>query len=138
MKSLIVADSSGLISLSSDIDSNHAKATQIVDNLSTDFSSVIIPSEVFSETMNAAGKRLGHAQAVLIARLIERNDTFFITDTNVRMRAQAVSLFSKQPDSVSFTDCMVMATADSFSTKHIFGFDEVFKKNGYIRVGIDE
>jgi predicted nucleic acid-binding protein len=32
---------------------------------------------------------------------------------------------------VSFTDCLVMAVADRFGTKVIFGFDEVFRKNGY-------
>ncbi len=138
MKSLIIADSSGLISLSSDVDSNHAKAIRIVENLFTNFSSVIIPSDVFSETMNAVGKKMGHAQAILLARLVERNNTFLIVDTTVRIRSQAISLFSKQPESVSFTDCIVMATADSFSTKQIFGFDEVFKKNKYIRLGIDE
>jgi hypothetical protein len=35
-------------------------------------------------------------------------------------------------ESVSFTDCMVMATADHYGTRLIFGFDEVFRKNGYV------
>jgi predicted nucleic acid-binding protein len=32
---------------------------------------------------------------------------------------------------VSFTDCVVMAVADTYGTKRIFGFDEAFTKNGY-------
>ena len=37
----------------------------------------------------------------------------------------------KNEDYYHFTDCIVMANADSFKTKDIFGFDEVFRKNGY-------
>ena len=45
--------------------------------------------------------------------------------------AEAVERFAQQPSSVSFTDCLVMALADRLGTKLIFGFDEVFRKNGY-------
>jgi predicted nucleic acid-binding protein len=32
---------------------------------------------------------------------------------------------------VSFTDCIVMANADEYGTKTIFGFDTDHAKNGY-------
>ncbi len=35
------------------------------------------------------------------------------------------------PQSVSYTDCVVMAVADEYHTTQIFGFDEDFKKHGY-------
>jgi predicted nucleic acid-binding protein len=35
---------------------------------------------------------------------------------------------------VSFTDCVVMAYADAFQTKDIFGFDKQFADAGYTRL----
>ena len=44
---------------------------------------------------------------------------------------EVLERFARQPASVSFTDCLVMSLADRVGTKLIFGFDEVFRKNGY-------
>jgi predicted nucleic acid-binding protein len=32
---------------------------------------------------------------------------------------------------VSYTDCIVMVVATASKTKEVFGFDDVFGKNGY-------
>lgn len=58
--------------------------------------------------------------------------------SNDNIRLRALQNFQNQPAYVSFTDCVVMAFADEYETKDIFGFDEAFRKNGYIRVGIDK
>ncbi len=39
--------------------------------------------------------------------------------------------FEAQPRAVSLTDCIVMAIADEFGTKAIFGFDADHERNGY-------
>ena len=48
--------------------------------------------------------------------------------------AQAQKKFAKLPQSVSFTDCLVMATADEYETIDIFGFDKQFADAGYTRL----
>jgi predicted nucleic acid-binding protein len=53
------------------------------------------------------------------------------------LRTAALDMFRAQPRSVSYTDCLVMALADQLSIQEISGFDEVFSKNGYVRVGLD-
>ena len=137
MNSIIIADSSGIISLISESDKNHPLAVDASLKLEKDKGSVIIPSEVFAETLNIAGKKLSHRTALLIAEKILSVATFLISDTNEKIRNRALEIFKHQPESVSFTDCIVMANADSFKTKDIFGFDEVFRKNGYKRLGLD-
>jgi len=137
MKSIIIADSSGIISLISESDKNHPLAEDVSLKLEKDKGSVIIPSEVFAETLNIAGKKLGHRIALLIAEKILSVATLLISDTNEMIRKRALEVYKDQPESVSFTDCIVMANADSFKTKDIFGFDEVFRKNGYKRLGLD-
>ena len=63
---------------------------------------------------------------------------FIIAETTLEVRIEALEKFQKQPKSVSFTDCIVMAFADEYETREIFGFDDAFRKNGYIRFGIDK
>jgi hypothetical protein len=46
----------------------------------------------------------------------------------------ALDKFAVLPQGVSFTDCLVMATADAYFTKDIFGFDKQFADAGYTRL----
>jgi len=137
MKTIIIADSSGLISLVSGTDRNHQKALEISQDLSQAKGSIIIPGDVFSETLNIAGKKLGHSVAIGTAEILATLGTFLVVDSDEKVREEALLLFKKLPESVSFTDCIVMATADRYKTKEIFGFDEAFHKNGYKRIGLD-
>src|SRR5215217_5241086 len=127
---LVIADTSGLMSLLVDTDANHKKALTQSQVFDESAGAVIIPSHVFSELMNVLGKKLGHQVAVSIGQQVISNPTYLITESDTDL-PEALERFSKQPASVSFTDCVVMAVADRFGTKLIFGFDEVFRKNGY-------
>lgn len=135
--SKVIADSSGLFSLFVEKDSNYKRAQKISLNLITLQTTLIIPSEVFAETINTLGRKINHAFALQVIEHMGKIDRCIITDSNENIRTAATSLFKKQPKNVSFTDCLVMAFADYFETKDIFGFDESFRKNGYKRIGID-
>lgn len=134
----IIADTSGLISLVSKDDSNYKKAISIGENLSEVEGRIYIPTEIFAETMNVLGKKISHASAIRAARKIERSPFFLIVDTTHEIRRSALVQFEKISETVSFTDCLVMALADFYDTKEIFGFDDAFRRNGYIRIGIDK
>jgi predicted nucleic acid-binding protein len=47
---------------------------------------------------------------------------------------EAKEKFAELPQSVGFTDCLVMATADEYETSDIFGFDKQFADAGYTRI----
>jgi len=138
MKLPIVAASSGLISLISEDDMNHKLAIKISEELSELNSLIIVPSDVFSETLNIIGKKFSHNLAMSVGEEIASFETYTIIETNGILRNNALSLFSHQAESVSFTDYVVMICADKFNTKDIFGFDKVFKTNEYHRLGFDE
>ena len=127
---VVVADTSGLMSLLVDTDANHHKALALSTLFDDSPGAVIIPSHVFSELMNVVGKKLGHQIAVAIGQGILSDPTYLILESDKEL-AEALERFAHQPSSVSFTDCIVMVLADRFETKVIFGFDEVFRKNGY-------
>lgn len=138
MKRVIIADSSALFSLFIDTDDNHKRAIKIKGQYLKQGGLIVIPSKVFSELINILGKKFNHKAAVFAAKTVLDSKTFTIENTLETTRSIALEKFENQPESVSFTDCLVMSLADFYDTKEIFGFDESFKKNGYIRIGIDE
>lgn len=127
----IVVDSSGLISLLVDTDSNHTQAVRIVSSYTFTISRIVIPADVFSETINVLGKRIGHNAAVAAAQEIIQSPLFSIIESDEPLRLRAIEKLKNLPESVSYTDCIVMSLADSWNTPFIFGFDMVFKKHGY-------
>lgn len=137
MKPPIIADSSGLISLVSEDDSNHKIALKVAEALSGSNSLIIVPSDVLSETLNVIGKKLSHQLALEVGKELISSSTYSVIETDGLLRDNALSLFSKQAESVSFTDCVVMVFASNFKTSDIFGFDKAFKTNGYRRLGYD-
>lgn len=133
MKSIIV-DSSSLVALANKKDSTHKRAKAIITKFK-DALQVVIPTEVFAETLNIIGKKVGKFIAVNVGEKLLLSDLFDIVESTHQIRIAALKKFKNQPRSVSFTDCIVMAFADAYGTKEIFGFDETFTKNGYVRIG---
>src|SRR4051812_2497484 len=127
---VVVADTSGLMSLLVDTDANHEKALAQSQVFDQSPGAVIIPSHVFSELMNVLDKKLGHKIAVDAGKRIISNPDYLIVESDKELE-ETLERFDQQPSSVSFTDCIVMAVADRLGTKVIFGFEEVFRKNGY-------
>jgi predicted nucleic acid-binding protein len=128
---LIIADSSGLVSLATSTDSNHSRARLGSERLRKSRALILVPGDIFTETLNILGKKSGHSVALKTAEELLGSDTVVVTDTNEDIRRDALVLFRKQPEAVSFADCVVMAFADYYSTDYILGFDETFEKNGY-------
>jgi len=127
----IIADSSALVSLFVTTDINNTKARSVLKAVSKTERTIIIPCEVFAETINLLGKKFSHAQAIEAALLILSVDIFIITPTTAVMRQNALKEFGVILKGVSYTDCLVMAVADIHRTTKIFGFDDVFRKSGY-------
>lgn len=137
MKS-VIADSSGLISLLFPTDSNNLRAIKISKSIIEVSHRLILPEEIFTETINVVGRKEGHYKAFQVGSGFIYSKMYEMADTTQKIRDSAFNKFKTQSNSVSFTDCIVMAFADEFDTKEIFGFDDVFRKNGYIRIGVDK
>lgn len=127
----IIADSSALISLVVTSDENNKKARSILTSVAKADHTIVIPSEVFAETINILGKKFTHDQAIEAASILLKADIFIISSTTSVMRQNALKEFGKLPKGVSYTDCLVMAVADIHGTTTIYGFDDIFKKSGY-------
>ena len=131
-ESLIIADTSGLYSLINPFDRNHNFIVQAARELTTEATALLVPWDIFVETINTTGKKNGHDLALSVARYLQETPLFAIAITADRsVFDDALARYAEQPQSVSFTDCIVMAVADSYQTKEIFGFDLAFARNGY-------
>jgi predicted nucleic acid-binding protein len=131
MAANIIVDSSGLVSLLINSDSNHDRALQAVNTYSATPSTVLIPHDVFTESINVLGKKFGHIRAGESGEKILASSLFHLMESDKTILHTALEKLQTQAESISYTDCIVMVFADRNETKQIFGFDDVFKKNGY-------
>lgn len=130
---VIIADTSGLISLFSPDDHNHDVAVKAAERLRTERKDILIPAAVFIELVNILGRKAGHNAALTVVS--ELTPPFLVLSEPSNLPATpALKKFAAVPQSVSFTDCLVMAIADEYTTQDIFGFDKQFEDAGYHRL----
>jgi predicted nucleic acid-binding protein len=134
----VILDSSALIAQINVKDLWHKKANTISEFIERTDRKVILPAEVLAETLNRIGNNIDRQDAVLAGTaLLERNDTgdILITHSNTEVLSATLNLLNsvqEPPDKrTSFVDCLVMATAAFYDTRAIFGFDAVFRINGF-------
>jgi predicted nucleic acid-binding protein len=126
---IIIADTSGLVSLFHPLDSNHYAAVDEAQRLRANRSEVVVPIAVYIEFLNILGRMLGHKAAVEAGA--ELSDHFVIfNNLSSSLLHAAMQIFEKTPESVSHTDCMVVASCDEYATREIFGFDRDFVRLG--------
>jgi predicted nucleic acid-binding protein len=130
---VIIADTSGLVSLFSPDDRNHTEAVNAAKRLQNEKRDILIPAAVFVEFLNVMGRRAGHD--VALAAIPELTPPFLVlSEPSSLLDSPALFKFEAAPKAVSFTDCLVMAVADEYGTKDIFGFDKQFEDAGYQRL----
>ena len=130
----IIADTSALVSLATKTDQNHGPATNAAATLRQAKRPIILPADVLVETVNILGKKSGHETALKAAdQLLRPGSQFILVETVPHLEA-ALEKFKTHSQAVSLTDCIVVAVADHYGTKDIFGFDKQFEEAGYRRL----
>jgi predicted nucleic acid-binding protein len=135
MSNPVILDSSALIAEINLADSLHEKAQAVNKVIAETDRQVILPYEVFAEAINIFGKKVGRSEAARAGKAILARHTagsLLIATSSPTLLAAALELLeTAKGQSPSFVDCLVMASADEYQTREIFGFDETFTKNGY-------
>ena len=132
-KGIIIADTSGLVSLFSPNDRNHEEAIKAAKRLKNDQKTILVPAAVFVEFLNVLGRKAGHKTALVAAS--ELTPPFLVLNEPANLlQSPALKKFAGVAEAVSFTDCIVMAVADEYDTPDIFGFDKQFQDAGYHRL----
>ena len=108
----IIADTSALVSLATDTDHNHIPAKEAAARLREVARPIILPADIFVETVNVLGKRSGHETALKAAAELLRPGSQFVLIETIPYLSRALEKLKGQAPGVSLTDCMVMAVAD--------------------------
>jgi predicted nucleic acid-binding protein len=127
----VIADTSGLVSMTIESDANHALAVVGARYILKRASTVLIPAELLAETINLLGKKFGRTRAIATGRKLTQDEAFVVVDTTPQIRSRALDLMENAPGGTSFTDCLVVATAEYYNTHEIYGFDDYFRKQRY-------
>src|SRR4051794_12090962 len=101
----IIVDSSGLISLIVQGDSNHDPAIAIANDFVGAQGKALVPAEVLAETLNILGKEFGHEYAAGTVQAVLESSASAVVPTSDVARLDAVDRFRTAPAGVSFTDC---------------------------------
>src|SRR5262249_56403133 len=108
------------VSLATGTDQNHEPATKAATKLRTASRPIILPADVYVETINVLGKKSGHETALKVAsELMHPESQFLLIETHMYLIA-AIEKFKNQPPGVSLTDCIVMAVAGEYPHPDIY------------------
>lgn len=127
----VIVDTSAFFALYSRDDALHNKAKNIATLLFQDNRRTILLGDVFTELLNIIGKKIGKKSQEELGAKILTSSAFDIVESDIALRELALQKLKQIVASISYTDCLVMALADTYETKEIFGFDDIFKKKGY-------
>ena len=76
--------SSGLISLTSQIDQNYTKALRAARELEGTPATILVPYDVYAETVNMVGKKQGHAKAYEVGQFLSTTAPFWSSTARLR------------------------------------------------------
>src|SRR4051812_15296726 len=82
----LVADSSGLISLTSHTDRNYPHALRAARQLEETQATILVPYDVFAETVNMVGKKQGHTKAYEVGQFLAKTAPFLVIDSSPAAR----------------------------------------------------
>jgi len=137
-KQTIIFDSSDLTALMNETDAFHNQALRISEVIADRaLWRVLLPREIFAETVTALSKRVSREAGAKAAQaILERQSAgdFVFIEADAFVYKMAIELLRTAKGSrgaPSFFDCLVMGFATHHQTPYVFGFDAAFAKNGY-------
>src|ERR687893_3027951 len=92
----IIADTSALVSLATDTDHNHISAKEAAAHLRDVSRPIILPADIFVETVNVLGKRSGHKTALKAAAELLRPGSQFVLIETTPYLSKALERFKGQ------------------------------------------
>lgn len=135
---LILIDSDAFYALSDKTDSNHKKAVRILREITASHKQPFTNHWVISEVATVLSRRNSQKDAsTFVTEMIKRSVMPIVTiDIDVLYQAYDTFL-SVMRKNTSMVDCINIAILKSYKLGEIFSFDEVYKKEGFKRIGID-
>lgn len=123
----ILADSSALVALFNQEETNHTKAKQIASRLNAEI--ITITSYIFAETVTILSQRVGKNHSIEAGEYLKHQ--FVWIDVDQSTLDLAWEIFQQQSSkNVSFTDCISFALFQQDQFDQAFSFDSDFSRFG--------
>ncbi len=137
MPKKLLVDSDVFFALGVISDANHLKATHLRQQFFREKRQLSTLNLVIFETATLVSHRIGQKEAVIFLTDIFSGEIEVIK-LDDEIERKAIEFFKKQTrKNTSFVDCANMAVMEQFGLTSIFSFDEIYKRNGFKRLGID-
>ena len=135
MKQVFV-DADAFVALIRVDDKNHKRALRIYKELRKEKVEFFSSNTSLYEAVTVISQRINHKKAEeFFTKVCQGLNIVFIDQ---KREKKAAVIFNKQTSkNVSFFDCLNMAVMKEFEMKEIFSFDKDYKKNGFVRIGLD-
>jgi predicted nucleic acid-binding protein len=135
MKKIFI-DADALVALARVRDKNHQKAKKIYKKVEKEKVSFISSNTSLYEAATVISQQINHQIAQNFILEARQRINFIFVDSKIEKNG--LKIFDRQTSkNVSFFDCLNMAILKEMGAKEIFSFDEDYKKNGFLRLGID-
>jgi predicted nucleic acid-binding protein len=132
MKRPVLVDTSALVALYLESDSQHREAVNILAGLRDKRRPLLSTWDVFDETVTLLRRWGGYARAVEAGESLRQSKVLELINVNDDDREQAWDLFKKHKEvKLSFTDCTSATIMSRLDLDEIFAFDSDFRGFGF-------
>jgi predicted nucleic acid-binding protein len=138
MEKELFVDADAFVALRDKTDPNHQLAIAVSGMAASAGTALITSDPAFGEAITVISQNINHRASVDFANDVIGSQIEIVeVDTNIRNGA--VEIFEDQTSKNSrFTDAVNMVIMKDRDLKEIFSFDIDYKKNGFMRLGIDK
>ena len=134
----ILVDADALVSLVNKNDSGHDWAVKTSKKVKENEAMVYLTSYAYGEALTVVSMQMSLDLAVRVGKKIDSSSEYVLVDVDRDLRKKGLAWFSKQSSkNARFTDCVNMALMAELQIEEIFSRDEHYRKNGFIRMGVD-
>jgi predicted nucleic acid-binding protein len=137
MERELLVDADALVALRDSKDPNHKLAAAVSSQITEAKIPLITSDPAFGEAITVISQNVNQRAAVGFAGDII-NSRLEIVEVNAKLRREALEIFKVQKSkNFRFTDAVNIAIMQERGLREIFSFDRDYRKNGFLRLGID-
>jgi hypothetical protein len=130
---MIFVDTSAWVPLYDASERYHAEASAFWESLRRDRVPLVSTFDIFDETLTVIRSRAGFAAALQFGEAFLDSRVLLRLEVDAALRQEAWNLFKQYRDKpLSFTDCTSFAVLRRKGLRHVFSFDEDFRRLGFL------
>ena len=133
----ILVDTDAFVALYNREDPNHIRARSVSASIVEEGSHPLLSVFSYGESITVISQKVGRDYALQYIDDIEKGNAFIFEADRQLLKKGGEVYRNQRSKNASFTDCVNMAIMEQEEIREIFSFDRIYRKNGFIRIGID-